>query len=451
MEELNNKYAFDDLKFAFYQGSVGFYIITASPKMQGQIAKNFISENVAVYDYSGKKNADTFSPKEIIYFIEDNNEKELFFILNFQIPFFGKPVKTSQPDYFALNMCRDVLASYKKKIFFFATEQTEHNISLAAMDFFDYLFPKIIFEDEERDKTERQIIKLDEENKNIYETAEIKERLSRYHDKIEKYLNIEDEKIFNPDDEKTKNYLLVAARDLNNFGELYQKIGDYKKALKLYQKSLVILEKNLGVEHARTANVYDNMGGVYDDMGDYERALKYHEQAKAISEKVLGKEHPSTATTYNNMAGVYRAQGDYERALEYYGKALDIDEKVSGKEHPNTATTYNNMAMVYYAQGDYERALEYYGKALAIFEKVLGKEHPSTATTYNNMAGVYYAQGDYQRALEYYGKALAIREKVLSKEHPYTKGTYNDMEDTFMKSKKQGTFDAWLKKNKPVN
>ena len=439
-----NKYAYNDLNFAFHKGVAGFYLITASHPMQGKIAGVIADENVAVYDYSFQKNINTFSAGNFIGFIEENIEKDILFILNFQVPFIGQEIKTTNPAYFGLNMCRDVVAGYRKKIFFFMTEQCEHNISIAAMDFFDYFFPKFIFDDEEEVKKEQEIVKLDEEKRSIYETAEINDRLNRYRDKIEEYLRIPDEEILRPTHEKSKNYLLVAARDLNNFGELYQKIADYDTAMKLFKKTLKIFENTLGVEHARTANVYDNIGIVYYYLGEYKRALKYHEQAKAIREKVLGLEHPDTAATYNNMAMVYRAQGDYGKALEYYGKALAIYEKVLGKEHPYTATTYNNMAGVYDNMGDYQRALEYYGKALAIREKVLGKQHPDTAATYNNMANVYDAQGDYQRALDLYAKALAIDEKILGKEHPNTKMDYRNAKNTFEKSKKTGTFDAWL-------
>jgi tetratricopeptide (TPR) repeat protein len=385
MAEPNNKYAFDDLNFAFHKGVAGFYLITASHPMQGKIAAVIADENVAVYDYSFQKNINTFSAGNFIGFIEENIEKDILFILNFQVPFIGQEIKTTNPAYFGLNMCRDVVAGYRKKIFFFMTEQCEHNISIAAMDFFDYFFPKFIFDDEEEVKKEQEIVKLDEEKRSIYETAEINDRLNRYRDKIEEYLRIPDEEILHPTHEKSKNYLLVAARDLNNFGELYYKIADYDTALQLLLKALKIFENTLGVEHARTANVYNNIGIVYRAQGKYERALKYHEQAKAIREKVLGLEHPDTAATYNNMALVYSAQGDYDRALEYCGKALDIREKVLGTEHPSTATTYNNMAAVYDDQGDYDRALEYYGKALDIFKDVLGEEHPSYKTVYKNM------------------------------------------------------------------
>ena len=391
MVELINKDAIEDFQFAFYDGAIGFYIITASPDMQKQICNAFSSENVAVYDYSGKKNTDRFSPGDIICFIEDNNDKEVCFILNFQIPFLGKEAKTTQLDYFTLNMFRDELHAYKKKIFFFTSKEMERNISIAAMDFFDYCFRGIDFEDEKKEEIEQQIKRLNEDYDNINHKSEIEYRLNLYKDKIEEYLNIdidkysnifiENAKILTPEEKKSKNYLLVAARDLSYFGGLYEKIGDFEKALKLYYKDLEISEKIQGVEHPNTA--YGYIGYVYLLKGDYSQALEYFHKALKIEEKIFGNEHSSVAILYNNIGSVYGYQGNYSQALEYYQKALKIDEKVFGNEHPNVAIRYNNIGSVYSSQGDYSKALEYFQKALKIQERVLGSNHPDTVNTRN--------------------------------------------------------------------
>ena len=393
MEELKNKYAIDDFNFALNQGAVGFYIITASAYMHRRLANSFISDSVAVYDYSGKENADTFSPKELFYFIENNNEKGVFFILNFQIPFLGKQADTTQPDYFALNLCRDILYGYNKKIFFFTTEEIRRNISIAAMDFYDYCFSAIAFKDEQKDEIEQQIKKLNEDYDNIHNKVEIEYRLNLYQDKIDEYLNIDIDKYSNlfienvktltPEEKKSQNYLLVAARDLFYFGRLYEKIGDFDKALELYKKDLDIQEKINGKEHNNTANFYGSIGNVYALQGDDSQALEYFQKALKIHEKAFGNKHPNVAISYNNIGYVYDSQSDYSKALEYYQKALKIDEKAFGNEHPNVAIIYNNIGYVYYSQGDYSKALEYFQKALKIQKKVLGSNHPKTINTYN--------------------------------------------------------------------
>jgi len=439
MVELINKDAIEDFQFAFYDGAIGFYIITASPDMQKQICNAFSSENVAVYDYSGKKNTDRFSPGDIIGFIEDNNDKEVCFILNFQIPFLGKEAKTTQPDYFALNMCRDLLHEYGKKIFFFTSKEMERNISIAAMDFFDYCFRRIDFENEKKEEIEKQIKRLDENYNNIHHTDEIKYRLNLYKDKIEEYLNIdmdkysdifiEKNKTLTKEEKKSQNYLLVAARDLSYFGGLYKKISDFDKALELYNKEFDIRKKIQAEENADIATLYNDIGYVYGSQGDYSKALEYYQKALKIREKILGNEHPGVAMLYNNIGAVYDSLGDYSQALEYYQKALKIFEKIYRNEHPNIATTYNNIGGVYDSQGNYSKALEFYQKALKIDEKVLGNEHPDVATDYNNIGYVYKSQGDYSKALEYLQKALKIDKKTLGDNHHYTISTKNAIEE----------------------
>ena len=69
-------------------------------------------------------------------------------------------------------------------------------------------------------------------------------------------------------------------------------------------------------------------------MGDYEKALPLYQRALEIREKVLGPQHPDVATTLNNLAVLYRQMGDYEKALPLYQRALDIREKVLGSATP---------------------------------------------------------------------------------------------------------------------
>ena len=79
------------------------------------------------------------------------------------------------------------------------------------------------------------------------------------------------------------------------------------------------------------------MALVYDKMGEYGRALDFYNKALAIKEKVLGTEHPSTATTYHNLAILYDKMGDCANAREYAEKALAVFESRLGADHPYTA------------------------------------------------------------------------------------------------------------------
>ena len=227
------------------------------------------------------------------------------------------------------------------------------------------------------------------------------------------------------------------AATYHNIAFVYSEQGDYPKALELYQKALKIREKVLGLEHPDTVSNYINIAGVYDSQGDYHKALELYQKALKINENVLGLKHPHTAATYHNIAGMYLRQGDYPMALEGFQKALEIHKEVLGLEHPNTAIFFNSIAFVYSKQGNYHKALECYHKALEIREKVLGLEHPDTTLTYNDIATMYSRQGDYLKALEWYQKALEICENVLGLEHPNTATSYNNISFVYFS---QGNF-----------
>ena len=59
-------------------------------------------------------------------------------------------------------------------------------------------------------------------------------------------------------------------------------------------------------------------------MGQYDRALPLYESALEIWKSELGDRHPSTVTSLNNLAGLYSSMGQYDRALPLYESALEI-------------------------------------------------------------------------------------------------------------------------------
>jgi len=81
-------------------------------------------------------------------------------------------------------------------------------------------------------------------------------------------------------------------------------------------------------------------------MGQYDRALPLFEVALEIWKLELGDRHPDTATSLNNLAGLYKSMGQYDRALPLYEQAVDILEEVLGQEHPNTKAVQENLRLL---------------------------------------------------------------------------------------------------------
>jgi len=187
---------------------------------------------------------------------------------------------------------------------------------------------------------------------------------------------------------------------LNSAAFMYYEVGQYDKALKYYQKSLVI-EKKLGREF-EVGKKYNNIGLIYGDWGLYEKAIEYHKKGLAIS-KSLGRT-TSVAVEYNNIGINYQSLNQYDLALEYLKKSLEINKTFGIKDQ--ISTQLNNIGLLYSDIGQYKQALQYYKDALKISQKY--KLDDSIATQLGNIGCIYLYWGDYEKALDYLEKSLTI-------------------------------------------
>jgi tetratricopeptide (TPR) repeat protein len=183
------------------------------------------------------------------------------------------------------------------------------------------------------------------------------------------------------------------ASEIENYSEFeakvlianeFRSIGDFGRAKEVYEG---LLSENSDVGENR-ATLLNNFGALCQDMGDYARALELYEQSLYISRRVLGPEHPSVATTMNNLAAVYEALGDYARALELYEHSLYIVKRVFGNSHQDVARILNNRAGVLARMGRFVDAKKDYQTALGIMEISLGKGNTYTKMLRANLSAI---------------------------------------------------------------
>ena len=75
----------------------------------------------------------------------------------------------------------------------------------------------------------------------------------------------------------------------------------YAEAEQVFKRSLLIMEKALGLEHADVGTSLNHLAGFYQDQGKYAEAELLYERALAILETALGAESPELADTLNNL------------------------------------------------------------------------------------------------------------------------------------------------------
>ena len=205
------------------------------------------------------------------------------------------------------------------------------------------------------------------------------------------------------------------ANPLVNLAELYKAKGDNKRAEPLLTRALAISEKTFGPEHVDVAQTLNNLADLYMRMELYDRVEPLYQRSLAIAEKVLGVEHPNVARVLNNLASLYDLQGDTSRAEALYLRSTRIREKALGPEHPDVGYALNNLGLLYMAQkSDFVRAEPLLQRALAIFEKALGPDHPTVASTVHNLASLFDEKGDLNRAVSFQTRSNEIVERNLA-------------------------------------
>lgn len=267
-----------------------------------------------------------------------------------------------------------------------------------------------------------------------------------------------------------QNDTLKAEQLYKDAKELYYD-GEYKKSLKLFQKSLKIREAIYGQNHKEIWKVYFRMGKVNRRLRTHQAALADLNKGLAIAIKTEGKNSVDIADFYREMGYVYSQMYQPEKANDFFQKSLKIyKEKYSsessdvgniymsiGNSHIKMGAytdaddsyrmaheifkksskptdkdfyrIYNNHGILFRKTGDYERAMDYAKKALEIKLLHYPPDHESVAKYHSNIGLIHKDKEEYEVALSYFIKTADVYEKALGKKHAKTAGAYGQQAD----------------------
>lgn len=127
---------------------------------------------------------------------------------------------------------------------------------------------------------------------------------------------------------------IYTAYSYSNLGIIYLNMGEYDKALEFHNKSLAINIINFGDKHFEVA--WDNLyiANVYAAKGaspltpsqqrrDYfKKALKLYNRSLEIMLNTVGQNHSLVAETYYGSGNVYLKQNVFVKALNYYQRSI---------------------------------------------------------------------------------------------------------------------------------
>ena len=213
-----------------------------------------------------------------------------------------------------------------------------------------------------------------------------------------------------PAAERLSNLLIGQARlgegvILNNFGELYSKIGQYDKAIEALNQGLIISEKT--ENPLWRGIIFNNIGEVYRLQGKYKQALEdFYEPAWEIFQ--TNNIQYGAETTLSNMGIVYENLGQYYQALSNFNQALNLSEKIGDRAAPGRFST--NIGGVYYSLGQYDKAEESFNQALKVWQEI--GNLVGEGTILNNLGVTNWRQREFTNAEENYQQALKIWQEL---------------------------------------
>jgi CHAT domain-containing protein/tetratricopeptide (TPR) repeat protein len=210
------------------------------------------------------------------------------------------------------------------------------------------------------------------------------------------------------------------AYSLMNIARLYHRMGQYDRSLALYQQSLAIKKQTFGEEHFDYAVALIDVGYFHHSiMGDYAKALLLYEEALQIIEKIVDKKDPENNSLSESLKLSYRLNLNHLATVNYlmrsYDKALPLYQK-SLKLFPKFTDCMTNLANVYYSMGLQDSALFLCRQILTILKE---SEQNSLEYAYgaNSLAVLFYNMGRFDDALPLFEEHSRITKEKCGKEH----------------------------------
>ncbi len=229
--------------------------------------------------------------------------------------------------------------------------------------------------------------------------------------------------------------LRAAMSAFGRIGDVLFKLGKYREALEIQQKSLAADEKTLSLDPSnalarRDVQVdFHKIARNYSELGQMTEAIANQRKCVEICEKAVAANPESSESRgdlgvgFYFLAEMFEKAGNLREALNFYRKATEIEEANAAADPTNAATAANvsedyiKIGGVLLKLGNRAEALTGYLKALEIRERLAAAspETPNgraiTAKLYENLGDYYFSQ-DLKQAKSRYEQSFAIWQEL---------------------------------------
>ncbi|BAY68043.1 tetratricopeptide repeat protein [Anabaena sp. FACHB-709] len=194
------------------------------------------------------------------------------------------------------------------------------------------------------------------------------------------------------------------SNSLIGLGNTYNSVGEYQRAIELFQQSLEI-SRDIGDRNGVGGSLM-GLGNAYNSVGEYQRAIELFQQSLEISRDIGDRN--GVGNSLIGLGNAYHSLGEYQRAIEFRQQSLEIFRDMGDRN--GVSISLNNLGNTYYFLGEYQRAIEFHQQSLEISRDI--GDCNGVGRSLNNLGNAYYSLGKYQQAIEFHQQSLEIKRDI---------------------------------------
>ncbi|MEL6137360.1 MAG: CHAT domain-containing protein, partial [Cyanobacteria bacterium J06628_6] len=149
-----------------------------------------------------------------------------------------------------------------------------------------------------------------------------------------------------------------------------------------------------------------NLGIAYNNLGQYQRAIDLYEQRLDIAREI--GDRASEGVALGSLGIVYGNLGQYQRAIDLYEQHLDITREIDDRAGEGSAL--GNLGIAYRNLGQYQRAIDLYEQQLVITREI--GDRASEGNALHNLGFLFQTQQQSALAIVFYKQSVNSRESI---------------------------------------
>lgn len=220
-------------------------------------------------------------------------------------------------------------------------------------------------------------------------------------------------------------------RALNNVGNAYGTLLDYKTAKKYYHQSLEMTRQLYGQWSMETETSINNLSHVSTLILDFDSSIYFKEQLRELFTNNLGKNHLNTLMNESRIGDNLIQKGQYDEAIRLFNQLIDKLSTFSKGDYSDLSYQYGQVADSYIAKEEYEKAEIYYQKALNQALSDFGNSRIVIAVYYYGIGQCQQSRDENEAALQNFKKAFSIQFPVLGPTSGNIAMIYDEIAQTF--------------------